>query len=234
MKEEPPKNELGSLMTVVKKAFEIYDTDGSGNLDANELGELLNIVSECIDLPPISDKQLELCFEVLDIDQDGDVEYKELIKNLTKLNDILHDKEIQQKCTHYHPTGDSEGIYHKNNPNFHKGLGKKITLLAKLKDDKESPTRRRTPSSKIGLLMEEERLKLLAEKSAKFAQSGLEFINTKSEHVAVFTSLNHLINMGGSSHSTPDNVGARGSLIEKSSKHGKKSSNGDLSDLTKP
>jgi hypothetical protein len=233
MKEEAPKNELGSLMTVVRKAFEIYDTDGSGNLDAGELGELLNIVSECIDLPPISDKQLELCFEVLDTDQDGDVEYKELIKNLTKLNDILHDKEIQRNCTADNPTGDIDGIYHKQNPKFIKGLGKKIILLAKLKEDMESsPNRRRTEATKLENLMEEERLKLIAKE--KSALSGLDSIHTKSDHLAVFVSLNLLVNRGGSQGSTQEIVGAVGSLIDNSSKHSKKSSNGDFSDLTKP
>lgn len=233
MKEEPPKNELGSLMNVVKKAFEIYDTDGSGNLDTGELGELLNIVSECIDLPPISDKQLELCFEVLDTDQDGDVEYKELIKNLTKLNDILHDKDIQRKCTADNPTGDPYGINQKENPKFIKGLGKKMALLDKLKEDKESsPNRRRNATTKLGNLMEEERLKLIAKE--KLTLSEIDLIQTNSDHSEVFASLKLLVNRGGSQGSTPDIVAAVGSLIDNSSKHSKKSSIGDFSDLTKP
>jgi Ca2+-binding EF-hand superfamily protein len=233
MKEEPHKNELGSLMNVVKKAFEIYDTDGSGNLDTGELGELLNIVSECIDLPPISDKQLELCFKVLDTEQDGDVEYKELIKNLTKLNDILHDKDIQRKCTADNSTGDPYGINHKENPKFIKGLGKKMALLDKLKEDKESfPNRRRTATTKLGNLMEEERLKLISKE--KLTLSEIDLIHTNSDHLEVFASLKLLVNRGGSQGSTPDIVAAVGSLIDNSSKHSKKSSIGDFSDLTKP
>lgn len=120
----PPKAENKQLKLVVKRAFDIYDADGSGNLDGDELRNLQQDICNAFDQPELTEEQYIQALDILDEDRDGDISYQELLQNMDTINEILNE------TGHKDDDEDDENQYRKN-PNFIKGLGKQIRQVEK-------------------------------------------------------------------------------------------------------
>ena len=79
------------MFHVVKKAFDFYDKDRSGKLEISEIGELLYDI--CSSMGHFfSDEKLEKCHQIQDENQDGNVQFNELLRNLDKIHFTLKSK----------------------------------------------------------------------------------------------------------------------------------------------
>merc|ERR1712118_158267 len=68
------------LETIVKKAFELYDTDKSGYLEREEIKKLLNDACGELGAPAITDAQLDEVIKTVDDNNDGKFSFEELFK----------------------------------------------------------------------------------------------------------------------------------------------------------
>ena len=137
------KAQLTQLKSIVKDAWDIFDADGSGDLDTNELEDLMNEICETLCLPLVTKPQLQDIIKILDTSGDGTIELRELMKNLPKVNEVLSSSEYQDALVNETQKEESGEIYNKKNKNFIKGLGKKIALMERLnapaEGDKKKP-----------------------------------------------------------------------------------------------
>ncbi len=58
----------------IKKNFKFFDRDGNGQIDQEEFGELLRVIS-----PHATNKQIENGFEFIDEDQSGHIDFDEFL-----------------------------------------------------------------------------------------------------------------------------------------------------------
>merc|ERR1712111_42639 len=72
------------LETIVKKAFELYDTDKSGFLEREEIKKLLNDACAELGAPAITDAQLDEVIKTVDDNGDGN----SLSMNFSRLLDL--------------------------------------------------------------------------------------------------------------------------------------------------
>lgn len=112
------------LKKIVKRVFQMYDIDASGNLNQDEFEKLLNDICFALELPKLNQTQLFKILKLMDNDGDGEISYNELIESVGPINDIL--------MSSINLNVDPEA-YHNDNPNFIKGLGRQIQLFEKLK-----------------------------------------------------------------------------------------------------
>merc|ERR1711862_185631 len=70
------------LETIVKKAFELYDTDKSGFLDREEIKKLLNDACAELGAPAITDAQLDEVIKTVDDNGDGKFSFDESSRSL--------------------------------------------------------------------------------------------------------------------------------------------------------
>ena len=183
------------LVKVIKKAFSIYDADGSGSLDPEELEELLTMVCDCLGLPQLYQAQLQESIKILDADGDGDIDYKEIIRNLPKLNKILRDPELMINFEESEDDPDNPN-YHRKNPNFVKGLGRRFTLMESLKQPDEKKDNQFNKNAKNELSTQDRNA---------IANSVLDMLNKSDqpdELVKIETLMNNLAKSGYSQSQT--------------------------------
>lgn len=184
------REDLKEQVDIVKKAFAIYDADGSGSLDADELEELLNEVCECLGLPNIYQAQLKECILILDSDGDGDIDYKEIVRNLPKLNHVLRNPDLMYNFEEEESEDDPDDPkYHKKNPKFIKGLGRKFLLIETLQNDQKKDNNK-----------EKDQKKEEKDKNA-LSRSVLDLLNKKTETDNCMIKIANLMN-GSASNST--------------------------------
>merc|ERR1712228_1140764 len=70
----------------LKQAFEIFDGDGSGAIDAYELSSIMNALGE-----NLSKEDIEFMIETVDINSDGKIDFKEF-KKMMQLQPIRQKK----------------------------------------------------------------------------------------------------------------------------------------------
>eukprot|EP00997_Jenningsia_sp_PLL12_P011873 NODE_9663_length_361_cov_42.025641_g8757_i0.p1 GENE.NODE_9663_length_361_cov_42.025641_g8757_i0~~NODE_9663_length_361_cov_42.025641_g8757_i0.p1 ORF type:complete len:98 (+),score=23.41 NODE_9663_length_361_cov_42.025641_g8757_i0:42-296(+) len=70
----------GEIRTIVKKAFEIYDADGSGFLEKGEIRKLLDAACDELQQPHFTEDQLNSVINTIDTDGDGRFSFEELLK----------------------------------------------------------------------------------------------------------------------------------------------------------
>ena len=68
------------LEDIVRKAFDLYDTDKSGYLEREEIKKLLNDACAELGAPTITDAQLDEVIKTVDDNGDGKFSYEELLK----------------------------------------------------------------------------------------------------------------------------------------------------------
>lgn len=117
---------------ILRNAFDIYDTNRTGALDHKQVVQLLNDMCYSLDQPKMKPPQIKEAKDIIDPDGDGEVTFDELKENVGALNDLLMGN--NPNTTLDVKEGDTSQI---DNPNFIKGLGKKISLIEKLKRSKE-------------------------------------------------------------------------------------------------
>ena len=75
------------LTQIAKVAFDSTDTDGSGQIDKQELAVAMRQISEDIGISAPTKEEVHEVFVALDIDESGKVdflEFKEFVKNILK------------------------------------------------------------------------------------------------------------------------------------------------------
>ena len=73
----------------IKNAFPIYDEDGNGVLDKDEITNLLKEICDGLGLPPVNQSQVDKCFSSIDVDNSGDIDFKELIRSAKMIYNVL-------------------------------------------------------------------------------------------------------------------------------------------------
>lgn len=63
---------------IVRKAFEIYDTDKSGFLERDEIKKLLDDACGELGADEITEKQLDAVIQTVDVNNDGKFSFEEL------------------------------------------------------------------------------------------------------------------------------------------------------------
>ena len=85
-----PKNDVMKLARrEVRQIFKIYDTDSSESLDKQELRLLVDKFRDSLYLPKSDDNIFERVFGGLDVDGDGKISLKELLRHLDFVYPIL-------------------------------------------------------------------------------------------------------------------------------------------------
>ena len=131
------------LEIIMKKAFDKYDSDKSGELDPEELRKLQDDISLILGFPPLTQKQAERAIKLIDVDNDGDVQFKELLAGIGQVIDkIFYGPRIEKKSSNEQNEdfSDLENIIDSQfssnkvtiNPNFIRGLGRQIKIFDKL------------------------------------------------------------------------------------------------------
>ena len=86
-------NDEKKFNAVAKAAFDSVDTDGSGEIDRDELQKVMNNIADDMGTEPPSDEDIKEVFTHLDTDKSGKIDFKEfcvLIRDV--LNSMLdHD-----------------------------------------------------------------------------------------------------------------------------------------------
>lgn len=72
---EKSKNKKEDIMC----AFQFFDKDGNGFIEAKELKEILTNLGDCM-----TDEQISQMIEVADVDKDGQINYKEFAEFMCK------------------------------------------------------------------------------------------------------------------------------------------------------
>ena len=96
MEEKPPDSLNSSNMSkkfpdkygLIKKAFDFYDADNSGALDEKELNRLIFDICHNLGHQFSKDKFLD-CYRIIDENQDGEIQFVELLTNLDKIYSVL-------------------------------------------------------------------------------------------------------------------------------------------------
>merc|ERR1711988_2028783 len=95
------------LETIVKKAFELYDTDKSGFLEREEIKKLLNDACAELGAPAITDAQLDEVIKTVDDNGDGKFSFEDSsrlldlsssnnwLKQCLTLSDMMEEYEAQ-------------------------------------------------------------------------------------------------------------------------------------------
>ena len=65
----------------IKKAFDKYDVDGSGDIDYHELKQFLNDLRACLNLPKTDDKVFKKIVGIIDPDKSKSVDLQEFYDN---------------------------------------------------------------------------------------------------------------------------------------------------------
>ena len=130
----------------IKKSFDNYDTDGSGELDPFELQELLNDIADHVKRPHLTTKEMHTALKIIDENGDGEVQYIELLENIGKVLDVVffaepEDKKKEKKKQDISfllkgKTDDEITMVEDDpttmNKNYIKGLGKQIKVFEKM------------------------------------------------------------------------------------------------------
>ena len=73
------------VLKIAKAAFNDVDVDGSGEIDADELGKIMIKISEKMGTIPPSKEEIKDMFDSIDTDHSGEIDFEEfriLIKNI--------------------------------------------------------------------------------------------------------------------------------------------------------
>lgn len=73
------------LERIARVTFDSVDKDGSGLIDIKELEVVMNSIANDLGLTPPSKKEIKECFDLLDTDRSGNINYEEfkfLIKSV--------------------------------------------------------------------------------------------------------------------------------------------------------
>ncbi len=87
-------NEKEIFLKISKAAFDYVDTDGSGEIDSDELGKVMIKISNQMGTIPPSKKDIKEMFDNIDTDHSGEIDFEEfqnLIKNI--LTSMMLDEE---------------------------------------------------------------------------------------------------------------------------------------------
>ena len=130
----------------MKQAFAIYDSDGSNTICSHELADLMNEVCDMVEVPHLKKCQLNECFDILDSNKDGKITLKEIMKHIKHVSHvILHPSECGLDIEENY---DNNSPYHKQNVNFIQALGKKMTLIEKIKKEEQEKEEAALPKPK--------------------------------------------------------------------------------------
>ena len=67
---------------MVKKAFKVYDVDGNGSMDYDEMNIMMDDIVKSLKIEKLNEKQRDWAFKILDADGSGEIDHQELIINL--------------------------------------------------------------------------------------------------------------------------------------------------------
>ena len=74
-----------AFLKVSKAAFDDVDTDGSGEIDSNELGKVMIKIAKEMGTTPPTKEEIKEMFDNIDTDHSGEIDFKEfqsLIKSI--------------------------------------------------------------------------------------------------------------------------------------------------------
>jgi hypothetical protein len=139
------------LRLIAKKTFELYDEDGNGTLDLEEVAEFLQTICACLGMEKLEGEQREQIFKLIDENGDGVIEYGEIIAFLPKITRILKDQGLEicknDAC--------SEEIEDDSaNPFFISGLKVQLQIFDKIREIEKVTKKRREEERQKKLLDE--------------------------------------------------------------------------------
>ena len=73
------------FLKLSKAAFDNVDSDGSGEIDSDELSKIMNKISEEMGTVPLSREDIKELFDNIDTDHSGEIDFNEfqaVIKNI--------------------------------------------------------------------------------------------------------------------------------------------------------
>ena len=90
----------------LKEAFEVFDADGDGHIDANELQIVLEAVGRKMELHEVQE-----AIKKVDEDQTGEIEFDEFLKLMSdEMSNSANDEELIEAFKFYGATSDRDSI----------------------------------------------------------------------------------------------------------------------------
>lgn len=128
------RDNLSHLAHIMKNCFDYYDKDKIGVLSGQQTENLLNDITNTLDLPKLDNLQMASAFKIIDENGDGVIEFNEQLDNIGKIYEILTPSISTENPTTDLNDAENDLINRPiNNPNFINRLGKQIKLFEKLR-----------------------------------------------------------------------------------------------------
>lgn len=84
----------------IKEAFDLFDTDGSGSIDAKELKAAMKSLQN-VDDKLLSDDAIIHMMQDIDADKSGNIEFPEFLKMMVGLSDVDPEGEKEEESRHH-------------------------------------------------------------------------------------------------------------------------------------